>query len=155
MTRSGAPYLNQDISVFDWLAAEQSSSIVSPTFAERTWTGNEDIGTTGLQEKEEKNLLTKSFSYFQLVGMGYLPVCKHKAFFCYIVSVREKKDNNSFEGNKNGDRVWSQISNFQFLFSIFNSLILRLSFQEDHLILMSQKCPRIPGKREIITDNNK
>ena len=51
MSRSGASYLNQDIPSFDRLAAEQSSSTVSPTFADRAWTGDEEIGTVGLQEK--------------------------------------------------------------------------------------------------------
>ena len=68
MSRSGAPYLNQDVSVFDWLATEQSSSMVSPTFADRDWTGNEEIGTAGLQEKEWKSVSKIIFPFWASWG---------------------------------------------------------------------------------------
>ena len=44
-------------------------------------------------KKKNKNLLAKSYSRFEPVGVGYLLVCKHYVLFCYIVCVREKKTN--------------------------------------------------------------
>ena len=43
--------------------------------------------------KKNKNLLAKSYSRFEPVGVGYLLVCKHYVLFCYIVCVREQKTN--------------------------------------------------------------
>ena len=87
-------------------------------------------------KKKNKNLLAKSYSPFEPAGVGYLPACKHYVLFCYIVCVREKKNEHKKINQKKqqqqqkkhqfwrgrGDRVWSQISDFKFLFSIFDSL---------------------------------
>ena len=43
-------------------------------------------------KKKNKNLLAKSYSCFEAVGVGYLPVCKHYVLFCYIVCAREKEN---------------------------------------------------------------
>ena len=105
MSRSGAPYLNQDISVFDRQAVEQSSSTVSPTFADRVWTGNEEIGPVGLQEKK-KNLLAKSFSYFKPVGGGGGELACKFFLICYIVCARAKRSPVLKEANM-GTGEWS------------------------------------------------
>ena len=98
-------------------------------------------------KKKNKNLLAKSYSRFEPVGVGYLLVCKYYVLFCYIVCVREKKkqtlnnqpkkknnNNNkkitSFEGGGGtGSDPEFLISSFCFLFSTVS--LLHLSFQED------------------------
>ena len=57
-------------------------------------------------KKKNKNLLAKSYSRFEPVGVGYLLVCKHYVLFCYIVCVREKKKqtlNNQPKKNNNNN----------------------------------------------------
>ena len=99
-------------------------------------------------KKMNKNLLAKSYSRFEPVGVGYLLVCKHYVLFCYIVCVREKKTNTkqstkkknnnnnnnkttSFEGGGGtGSDPKFLISSFCFLFSTVS--LLHLSFQEDY-----------------------
>ena len=51
-------------------------------------------------KKKNKNLLAKSYSRFEPVGVGYLLVCKHYVLFCYIVCVREKKKTNTKQSTK-------------------------------------------------------
>ena len=99
-------------------------------------------------KKKNKNLLAKSYSRFEPVGVGYLLVCKHYVLFCYIVCVREKKkqtlNNQPKKNNNNNNKKTTSfeggggtgsdpkflISSFCFLFSTVS--LLHLSFQEDY-----------------------
>ena len=129
MPRSGAPYLNQDISVFVLVLWYLQLLQIEPEQVMKKLELRD-------YKKKNKNLSAKSYSRCEPVGVGYLPVCKHYFLFCYIVCVRAKKQTQKNQPKKKtttttkkhqfwkgrGDRVWSQISDFKFLFSIFDSL---------------------------------